>query len=241
MLKSFATNVVQAARYVRLRAQSPATLEYHGVVIPFRATPELGRVRRSVYRGDYERPELEALATLIRPDDTVLELGSGLGVVSTFIAKRLASPDQLTTVEANPLLLASISAVAAQNGIALNVVQGAVGAEDGTAEFFFQDNFLSSSSRDRGGGPGASIVQTHSIARLLAERNPSVLVFDIEGAEVEIFAQPLPASVRLVCGEMHPHIVGDGPISKIIGSLIAQGFELRVDQSDGRAFAFERP
>lgn len=114
------------------------------------------------------------------------------------------------------------------------------GARDGSAEFFFANNFHSSSTLDRGLGAQATVVETLAFDRLLRDIKPSVVVFDIEGGEVEIFADPLPASVRVVCGEMHPHIVGDAAITRIIESFFKQGFVLRVDQSLGRAFAFER-
>lgn len=237
MIRTLFANLVH---YTTARIRHPKVFEYRGLTIPLAATPEFESVRRSMYRGAYEGHELQALAKLIKPEDVVLELGAGLGVVSTFIAKRLNSPEQLTTVEANPRLLPSIEAVAAQNGLKLKVLQGAVGARDGSAEFFFANNFHSSSTLDRGLGAQATVVETLAFDRLLRDIKPSVVVFDIEGGEVEIFADPLPASVRVVCGEMHPHIVGDAAITRIIESFFKQGFVLRVDQSLGRAFAFER-
>lgn len=240
MIKKFLSSAARTASYYRTRLLNPSSVQHFGIDVPLHATEELRRARRSIYRGGYERPELEALQNLLRPTDVVLELGAGLGVVSTFIAKHLASPDQFTTVEANPNLLPSINAVSARNGVTLKVIQGAVGTEDGTADFYFSRDYLSSSSRDRGLGVEPTKVKTLAFDRLLESVRPSVIVFDIEGAEVEIFAKALPETVRMVCGEMHPHIVGDEPISRILGSLIQQGFVLRIDQSEGRAFALER-
>src|SRR5262245_58379142 len=57
----------------------------------------------SIEREMYERPELEIARVKLQRDDVVLELGSGIGFITTYCAKRIGS-DRVFTYEANPAL-----------------------------------------------------------------------------------------------------------------------------------------
>jgi FkbM family methyltransferase len=230
------------ARYSSLVVRNPATYSFEGIQMPLRATPELQRVRRSIYEGDYERDEIEAVKHLICANDIVLELGSGCGVVSAFIAQRLSTSSNLHTYEANPKLIASIESIASANGLKPNVTNAAVGLIDGEQEFFFDDEFVSSSFYDLGRQTSVkSKVKVIAIERLLKRIKPTFIFFDIEGAEQHILNVPMPDHVRALCGELHPNIIGDNAVSLIVESLIAQGFYLILDHCKGRTLAFVRP
>ena len=49
------------------------------------------RVERALSRGDYVRQELQLIGVLLELDDVVMEVGAGLGLVSTYCAKRVGS------------------------------------------------------------------------------------------------------------------------------------------------------
>ena len=51
----------------------------------------------------YENSELEIVRSQLTSADTVMELGTGLGLISTFCTKRIPS-DRVFTFEANPAL-----------------------------------------------------------------------------------------------------------------------------------------
>lgn len=230
----------EKARYARLVISNPKYYDFNGVRLPLHATAELQRIRRAVYRGDYESPEIAAVKALIRPDDIVLELGAGCGVVSAFIAKSLADSGNLHAFEANPALVESIQAVAAANRVAPNVVNAAVGREDGETNIYLDQDFLSSSLIDRGRGARQAQIRMTSFAGLLARLRPTVVVFDVEGAEQQMFDTPLPKYVRVLCGELHAHIMGDHGVSNVIRAIMNQGFDLVTEHSRGRGFAFMR-
>ncbi|WP_421932356.1 FkbM family methyltransferase [Phenylobacterium sp.] len=230
--------VVGVARYVALRMRSPKRIQYHGVTIPVGADGPLHALRRKLYRGLHERCEIAAVEALLRAEDVVLEIGAGSGVLSTVIAKRLARAT-LHTFEANPSLIPSIHRLLAQNGLTADVRQAAVGAEDGTATFFVREAFGSSSLVDRGGAKEIT-VEMVAFGRILADLQPTFVMMDVEGAEREILAKPLPAHVRVLCAEIHPHVIGDEAASEIVRSLLAQGFILKIDASGERVLAFER-
>lgn len=228
------------ARYGWCVLSNPRAYAYHGVILPLRATPDLQRTRRRIYRGVYEAPEIAALTALIEPDDRVLELGGGCGIVSAVIAARLSDSRNLCVLEANPRLMPSIRAVAAANSLRHEVVEAAVGETEGEGDFYFDDNFLKSSALDRGRDLEAVKVRFVALASLLARRKPTVLFADVEGAELRLLQAPLPSCVRLVCLELHPHVIGDAGVSDICRRLLDQGFDLLVDHCLGRTFTFRR-
>ena len=203
-------------------------------------TGELQSIRRSIYRGTYEQAEIECVARLLRPDDIVLELGSGCGVLSTFIAKQLSNSCSLFTVEANPRLLRSIQCIAEENGVRFTMINAVVGDSKGSKEFYFDESFLSSSTFDRGRGISKERVNVVSMAGLLEQVRPTFIVCDIEGSEREVLAVPLPRQVRVVCSELHPHIIGDNAVSHLIRGILNQGFDLLLDLSSRRSVAFVR-
>jgi FkbM family methyltransferase len=227
-------------RYKLLVLSNPEMYSYHGIEIPLRATSQLQSIRRSIYRGDYEFPEIQALSGLIKPDDVVLELGSGCGIVSAIIAKKLSDSRMLHTVEANPQLIPSIKEIARLNKLEFNVVNAAVGTSDGEIEFFFDEHFFSSSIYDRGRSARKMKVPVVSLSELVERIQPTVIVFDVEGAEHEVLSGRISDSVRVLCGELHPHIIGDQKVTNIIRNIIGQGFDLHLDYSVARSVAFSR-
>lgn len=219
----------------------PSEFVYAGVKIPLKETKELWKLRKLIFLGEYEAPELSALKDLLKPDDVVVELGAGVGIVSTFIALHLNTPSNLYAFEANSKILQSIEAVAASNNVRFNVQNCAVAIEEGELEFFFDDHFESSSMINRERGAKASKVPAVAFSNLLATLQPTVVVIDVEGAEKDLLNIHFPDCVRVISGEVHPHIIGDAAISKIFANLFAQGFDYHVDMSEGRGISFSRP
>ena len=241
MLREIFDFLAERMRHAVLVILNPRLYIYHGISVPLRATPELQKSRRSIYDGEYERAEIEAIRALIRPDDVVLELGTGCGIVASFIASQLADSRNLHTFEANPHLFDSIRAVAAANGFKFHATKGAVGAQAGEAEFYFDSNFLSSSLYNRHRISTPTKVEVLAMADLIASIRPTFIVFDIEGAEAEVMTGPIAREVRVLCGELHPPIIGNDGVSAVIQNILSQGFNLLVDQSQGRVLAFSRP
>lgn len=220
---------------------NPKMYIYENIQIPLGSSAVFQARRRDFYLGLHERGEMETIRHLIRPDDIVLELGSGLGIVSTFIAQRLSDSSNLHTFEANPELLGPIKSVFDANDVKPNLHNIAVGQEDGWREFFFNVNNMSSSVHRREGAAKSELVAMASMSRLLREIRPTFVVFDVEGAEAEIFKVEIPQEVRVLCGELHPNIIGDDGASTVIRTILDSGFDFIADRSCGRMVAFARP
>lgn len=79
-------------------------IETQGVKVPVVAEVISDRMVQVMEKGRYEAGEVKLLRKILRPNDTVLELGAGVGVVSC-VAAFVTTPDRVTVVEANPYLV----------------------------------------------------------------------------------------------------------------------------------------
>lgn len=216
-------------------------IKYAGLIIPWKGLAPVASIKKSLLHRGYERAELDMIQARVRPSDVVLEFGAGLGVVTAALARITVGAGRVVAYEANTALIDSANRIAQANGVEIELRNRAIGLEAGPREFFFADNFLSSSNRDRQLAGRSETITQDAIAVVLAEVKPTVMVCDIEGAECEIFTVPMPASLRAIYIETHPHIVGEPAISQLVKTLLEQGFELLVDTSFKRVLAFERP
>jgi FkbM family methyltransferase len=232
-------DVRDVIRYIIMRVSRPKELPYHGAIVPVAATPQLRSLTRKIIRGLHESFEIEAVKALLRPSDVVLEVGAGTGVLSAIMAKLGAD---VHAFEPNQTLRSSARAVFVATGVEVDYRSVAVGVEEGHARFF-----VGRGSKSGGGGSlinrGDSLeldVPLVSFRDVCDELHPTFLMMDAEGAERDLLTEPMPATVRVVCVEIHPDAIGDAAASKIVYDLLGQGFILNIDESGQRVFAFTR-
>jgi hypothetical protein len=60
-------------------------------------------VQKVIYHGDYEKQEFRILQSQLNQNDVVMEVGTGLGLLSSFCAKKIGSK-KVFSYEANPEL-----------------------------------------------------------------------------------------------------------------------------------------
>ena len=135
----------------------------------------------------YERTE--AVHLDVAEDDRVLELGVGLGYISTLILR--SNPKAYLGIEPNPDMMPMIEKVFTLNGVD-GEVRNAVVQKTPTfspADFYVREDFWSSSI-EPGGHVKTVKVQQVDIDDLIAEFSPTLIVCDVEGAEAELFADP---------------------------------------------------
>ena len=75
-------------------------LEAHEIKIPYVKEVISDRMAHVIGRNRYEASEVKLLRKLMRPRDRVLELGAGVGVVSTCAAQIARDPSQVLSIEA---------------------------------------------------------------------------------------------------------------------------------------------
>lgn len=193
-------------------------------------------VRSSLFKGTYEEFERELVEKVVRPGDHVLEIGTGIGLVS-LLATRLAGVGNVLSYEANPALEPIITANYRRNGWEPNLRMKAVTVEGGPLTFYQSDNIVSSSSVDRQLNQRQMTVQSDPIGAVIAEHEPSILVMDVEGAEIDLLTRADLSGVRAIIVETHPHIVGAEKTDAMIAHLNAGGLETRERRHKTYLFA----
>lgn len=179
---------------------------------------------------DYEMADLVFLQRYLRPGGRAMVLGGGLGVAAA-LAASITRPDPVVVLEPNAALHGLIARQVALNGgeIRLDgrVVVGDAGAyPDGTVGFVVDEDIWLSRI---GSGNGAQPVPVVTLAELCATHAPGLILMDIEGAEVEVLAQPVPDCVSTLIVEIHTPEIGGEETARIVSSLAGQGLRL-VDQ-----------
>jgi len=187
----------------------------------------------------YEQREARFARRAVRPGDRVLELGGGLGVVSTIAAKSVDG-GTLTVVEADGRLLPIIEGNLKLNGVTATLLHGAAFARDRlpeTAEvdFFLLPLFTGSSLTE----PKArKILRKVSVPvlcleDLLAQYDINVLLMDIEGAELDLLTWGALTGIRDIVCEFHQPL-DDDRRRRAMERLAEMGFASRTTSGKGQ-------
>ena len=216
----------------------PSIIAIHGVRLP---VPEDSspHYRRSLYRGQHERTLALFVKAALRPDDVVLEMGGGRGVLSTLCAKTIGS-DRVFTFEANPALIPFIERVYAINAVRPKLVNAVVGTSEGHVPFYVCNSTDSSSAVKAAAGSKEILVMQEDVNKLLAEIKPTFILADIEGAEREVLKAATLDGVRTVAVEVHKSIIGEDGVADIESRLLSQGFRQNGWFSTSGRRLFER-
>jgi FkbM family methyltransferase len=195
-------------------------------------------IAREIYLGDYEAKEIEIISRRLAADDVVFEVGAGLGFLSAYCARRTGA-ERVFAYEANPELIPLIRETHARNGVAPALTNALLANGEGEREFHLEAEFWASSAH-RGGGRSIKVRQLDRNTEL-ARVKPTFLIVDIEGGEAEFFAGADLSTVRKICVETHPDVLGDRLLSEMIAGLVAKGFALDFSLIRKNVFFFHRP
>lgn len=229
--------------YGRERRKRLATsINYHGVEVPLTGPHVAVPIREQLFADVYERPEIEAAKALIRKGDRVLELGTGMGVVTAILSRATGSDGVVRTYEANPDMLPPAADLFKRNGVTnVEAIHGVLVTDGaGVRLFHFAEFFPEGSLRQPGSKTGEVEVPAYDLQETLKEFNPNVLVCDIEGAEAELVPALDLSGLRSVVIELHPHRLTDAEIRTIYDHMIADGLYPRIEHSGGTVVAFDR-
>lgn len=217
-----------------------------GVTLRLPASALRGSLEQALTSGRYEGQEADAIQRHLVPGDRFLDLGAGLGFLCT-LAARVVGETAVTGVEAGPETAALARANLAANGFpGVRLIHGAVtaSAEPSAPEVEFGERpaFWASALKGPEGWPDNARIRrvpALPLAGLLAEARPTVLSCDIEGAEAQVLAAPLPG-VRLLVVELHPSAYGLKGTRGLFDALSAQGFAYCTEGSRGATVVFQR-
>jgi FkbM family methyltransferase len=183
-------------------------------------TPEL---RTVIYRERYERREAICLERILEPADTFVEIGAGIGFLSTLAALRIGS-ERVTAYEANPRMLEAIRRTWRLNGVEPELVHGVLGDGDGRATFHVEAAFVSSSLHRRSAAAEAVEVPRLDAVREMTRVRPTVVAMDVEGAERELVLIVPWDGVDRVVIDLHPDVIGRDGVTDVVGVLRDAGF-----------------
>ncbi len=219
-----------------------ATLETGGVRLendPAVLTPPIAAAIRA---GVYEIEEARQIPAIVQDGDRVLEIGAGIGFISTLLARQ-PEVARIVAVEANPALIPVIRRTHALNGVAGVEVVNAVlePGGDGRRDFYIRRDFWMSSLAE-GPNPYDSIVQVpvRDMNALLRDEAITLIVCDVEGAEAALFERADLTGVDRVYLEIHDHITGLKGVRDLFGHLSAKGFAYDPRHSFGGVILMRR-
>ena len=208
--------------------------EVDGIRLDLRAFSS--KVRNRLLRG-YEQSERRMCQEFLKPTDSVLEIGGGIGFIGLFCQKKIGIRNYLT-VEANPNTIEILKRNYSLNGLLPAVWNYAVAKTRGTVELHiggdFWEHFIGTAQNETN---SAVSVPSLPFDELLgkAGKEFNVLIIDIEGAERFIDFAKLPQSVTKIIIELHPHLIGQRAVTAFLTTLNNHGYQVRCE--DGNTFA----
>jgi len=212
----------------------PEQVELEGIKIPLKNSPFDPKTRRRLMRGSYETAERELVQQHIKPGDQVLELGASAGVVTCFLSRQIGPKGRLVCVEANVRLKAPFETQLDLNGaqaVWINALCCPLWQDqvpDRIAQQAFQPSEQTLSGRAVAGSGSGNITPWLTAVAICRQTQlePSALVIDIEGSEAvwSEYAPSLPASIRLVLAEFHPHLIGSRVVGQALQAVLEEGF-----------------
>lgn len=208
-----------------------------GIQLP--VSPEIGfNTLRWIIDGTYEVGEFRLVEKHLNSTDRVLEIGTGLGFMSAYCAKRIGST-QVYSFEANPYNLETAKRVYAKNQVQPHLRLALLADKAGMVSFPVDRKSRLASS--------ALVTQMETVEveqldinAVIHEIAPTFLIMDIEGAEFDLLPLIQFQTIRKIQAEFHPHLLGQSKVDQLIQWLATNGFRLVEQLPDGRNFYFER-
>ncbi len=185
----------------------------------------------------YEPEAFRLWSRLIRPGDTVWDVGANIGLYTLTAAEHVGLNGSVLSWEPTPETFSILQSHVSANspGGRCRLIQEAISNIDGELTF----NIQADSTSNRIGGQTSSIgsvkVPVHTLDHWIANetRHPNVVKIDIEGAEVLAFksmTQLLGNARPIILAAIHPqfmHDYGSGPES--ITAVLAANEYLTFD------------
>lgn len=206
----------------------------HGLSLPLRRHEVSPVIWEALSNGTYEQKESHLNPRIARPNDRILELGCGLGIVSTLVSR--VPGVHIKAFDANPANIPLARRVAAANN-AENIVFAhglLTSGEPRSLPFYIrEDMWMSSLIEEQGPYLDKIGIVTQDIDRYLVENPTDLIMMDIEGGELPLLTGAALPGVQRVLFEIHDHLYSLSDLGRIFSALIAQGFSYDPRSSSG--------
>jgi len=217
-------------------------LETCNVRIPYDPRIITPPIKEAIVENRFEAEEAAQIPHIVEPGDTVLDIGAGIGFISTLLARQ-DGVKKVISVEANPDLMPFMESLHQLNDVnnieRLNVVLTNSPARSMT---FYQRRDFWMGSLMQGPNPFERSIEvpTENFSALLQAQKVDLIVCDIEGAETQLFVEADLSGVDRIYLELHDHITGLCGIKSVFDQLSCKGFAFDPRHSCGAIVLFRR-
>lgn len=178
--------------------------------------------------GSYEPEERDLVRAFLRPNDTVLELGGCLGIVSCVTNKILTDKARHVVVEGNPFCIPALHRNRNLNQCGFLIENCAV-SNLPEVTFYLHPVYIVGGTTDRKTNLPVR-VPGRSLNELATRYGPfTALIMDIEGAELEAFdvSREILKNFRLVIVELHEWAIGADGVERCRKILTEAGLKFK--------------
>lgn len=226
------------------RVTGAPNLVLRGVIIPDDPRVIAAPLRKAMVEGWYENAEADELKGLIDKGERILELGSAIGYISTLMS-RDPGTEEILCFEANPQLIEFCRNVHRLNDVRNVRIENAILTTDDSLreiKFYLREHFWTSSTyAGPRGYQSEAMIRATSLARVIADFRPTMIVCDIEGGEVDLFEHADLASIQKIMLELHPEVTGLPRIGTLFDAMSRNGLIYDLDHSRRKIVTFRRP
>ncbi len=218
-------------------------VECQGVKVPLNPNFISGKIERSLRKQKYELDEVSGIPKFVEPDDRIIELGAGIGFISTFVQTTIGVKGFMC-IEASPKLCEFIQEVHALNRVkgveVKNLIALGDAEEEGTTSFYEREQFWSSSMDDDEPYANEIQVPTKRLSTLIKDFKANTLIVDIEGGEKYLFQTMDLRGIDKIYLEIHTRKIKRIGIKMCFDALSAAGFAYDQQVSCGGSVLFRR-
>jgi FkbM family methyltransferase len=182
-------------------------------------------VRQALRHGDYESLEIQLLREKLTENDVVMEVGAGIGFISTYCAKQIGA-ERVFTYEANPQMEQYIRDVYRINDISPTLEICLIGEKDGEQAFYIDENFVASSAVQSNPKAKSTMVPVRSFNREVERLHPTLLILDVEGYEYEFCQYAAFNGIQKILIELHERMLGQTKSEAVKTHFTEAGFTL---------------
>lgn len=192
----------------------------------------------------YEVQEARQLKRIIQQNEVVLEVGAGVGFITSLIANNPLTK-RVVSYEANRYLIPMIRATIAENtGTNLtkceirNAVLSTGHLDQPELDFYVHRDFWASSLTQIPEAISIEKVPVESLHNVIAKLRPTLIVCDIEGGELELFKNADLTGVKKVYLEVHQKRLGRRGVKALFECFQARDFSYDPNHSEGSVVLF---
>ena len=192
--------------------------------------------------GRFEAEEARELPNIIKDGDVVLELGAGIGFISTLL-DRDDRVRKVIAVEANPGLLPYMEHLHARNSVTkVHRKHAVLTNEDATSATFYLRRDFWMGSLAEGPNPYQRTIEvpTESLDAVIRDNGVTLIVCDVEGAECHLFEDVDLTGVDRVYLELHDHVTGLSGVKSLMDAMSHHGFTIDPRHSINSIVLFRR-